>query len=605
MEIAIAATSHQTWASRNPASVTTCWDWLYEMRPPLPEELALCQATNPLRPRLMKALLDPSQKDEFPVTYRDAIASEDMEAACAASIGAMAAIFERGRDFSEFDEWITRADTIFTRGDEISPLGRGALALQCAIARLCGTGNLIQADGYTRLLFDLAEVAGSDSLRIQHAAVSAYCHVMAGRLRFADAVISDGLHLSPQPHSDIIPKIHLQASLGLLNAVRGHSGYARECLDAVVRHPLFDQLPTSLWLLSMGHRLLSLAGSGCPEEEIDGCAERIRTRSIPANCNYHRAYMHYALGAAALLTGQAETALFHARHATELGQLSQSPVAERTAIGLQIQALNELCRDDEALSIAASGIEEWQSTGAGLLVATIAIEQASMLLKQGKVMAARAALASARAAMPPGEDLPRNLRSDQFVTDLVNRLEPDPLLQNTMPKDPRPVQITTFGEFRVEINGKVIYDRDWRGARGKTLLKALVVLGGYKVPAEHLADLLWPDADGDIARNNLKVALWRLRRLGCSKSETPLPWIAIQHGCVSLVSSLCNVDCIEFERRLAMALDADSPEDIRAALSCYMGDFLANDGNIPWIVGHRERLARHHHQGMATLEARY
>ena len=41
------------------------------------------------------------------------------------------------------------------------------------------------------------------------------------------------------------------------------------------------------------------------------------------------------------------------------------------------------------------------------------------------------------------------------------------------------MQITTFGELCVEINGRRIYDRDWHGKRTKALLKALIVLGGY------------------------------------------------------------------------------------------------------------------------------
>ena len=74
------------------------------------------------------------------------------------------------------------------------------------------------------------------------------------------------------------------------------------------------------------------------------------------------------------------------------------------------------------------------------------------------------------------------------------------------------------------------------------LLLALIGEGGYKVPAERLSDLLWPDSDGDQAAQNLKVALHRLRRLGCAPDEAPVNWIHVKHGHVSLARSLCWVD---------------------------------------------------------------
>ena len=73
-------------------------------------------------------------------------------------------------------------------------------------------------------------------------------------------------------------------------------------------------------------------------------------------------------------------------------------------------------------------------------------------------------------------------------------------------------------------------------------LDTLIGEGGYKVPAERLSDLLWPDSDGDQAAQNLKVALHRLRRLGCAPDEAPVNWIHVKHGHVSLARSLCWVD---------------------------------------------------------------
>jgi hypothetical protein len=104
---------------------------------------------------------------------------------------------------------------------------------------------------------------------------------MSGRLLVAKAIVSDALHLSPQPGSHLIPKLHLLASLCLLNTVRGLVVDAQENFDAIARHPIFDQLPASIWLMYMGHRLLSLASSRVQTEELAACANKIRALSIP------------------------------------------------------------------------------------------------------------------------------------------------------------------------------------------------------------------------------------------------------------------------------------------------------------------------------------
>ncbi len=115
-----------------------------------------------------------------------------------------------------------------------------------------------------------------------------------------------------------------------------------------------------------------------------------------------------------------------------------------------------------------------------------------------------------------------------------------------------PIRIRTFGNMRIEIGDTVICDRRWRGGRTRLLLKALIAYGGTNVPYEHLADTLWPDNDGDRAEQNLKVALSRLRRLGCRKGEEPIQWIAVKSKKVSLVRPLCAVDSIVFREAVVV-----------------------------------------------------
>jgi LuxR family maltose regulon positive regulatory protein len=120
----------------------------------------------------------------------------------------------------------------------------------------------------------------------------------------------------------------------------------------------------------------------------------------------------------------------------------------------------------------------------------------------------------------------------------------------------------------------------------------LLVLGGRKVLTARLANMLWPDADGDLARNNLKVAVWRLRHLGQREGESALPWLLLHNGHLSLASGVVGVDAGMFRESAETALRA-RPVDTAAlvsALDLYEGDFLAGDDSEIWIVDQRQRL---------------
>ena len=150
---------------------------------------------------------------------------------------------------------------------------------------------------------------------------------------------------------------------------------------------------------------------------------------------------------------------------------------------------------------------------------------------------ARAGLAAARGLVPAGETLRPLHRPRGWVDEL------EALLGGTGAQ-PR-VRIQTLGEFIVEIDGRRIYDRDWKGQRTRMLLIALICEGGQKVPTTRLADMLWPDAEGDKALQNLKVVLHRLRRLGCRECDEAVSWVHVKQGMVSLVRGLCWVDVLE------------------------------------------------------------
>src|SRR5690606_5471027 len=86
------------------------------------------------------------------------------------------------------------------------------------------------------------------------------------------------------------------------------------------------------------------------------------------------------------------------------------------------------------------------------------------------------------------------------------------LVDDDVPGWPWPVEVRLLGRFELRRGGERV---DERTASGKPveLLKALACLGGRGVHEHALTEALWPDADGDRARDALKTTLSRLRKL--------------------------------------------------------------------------------------------
>lgn len=144
---------------------------------------------------------------------------------------------------------------------------------------------------------------------------------------------------------------------------------------------------------------------------------------------------------------------------------------------------------------------------------------------------------------------------------------------------PWPVRICTLGRFDVLVDDEPLAFGRKAPKRTLALLKALIAFGGRNVPEQRLADVLWPDQDGDAAQESLAAALHRLRRL-LGTTEV----IRQSSGALSLDSQRCFVDAWAFEAGL------EHPAREQAALSLYRGSFLPGDPDAQWAISMRERL---------------
>lgn len=192
----------------------------------------------------------------------------------------------------------------------------------------------------------------------------------------------------------------------------------------------------------------------------------------------------------------------------------------------------------------------------------------------------------------------------EYVLGLIRRRNLTPPANTRSSESwPYPIKIYTLGGFRIIKDGKPIEFSGKVQQKPLELLKALITLGGANVNFEQLADVLWPDADGDLAYQSFEAALHRLRKLiGNDKT------IQRQGGAIAINRRYCWVDIWAFgklhEEMEAFMKRCEGKEgvssdgnDIKLASSLarkvfelYKGRYLAGDSEKAWLIAYRERL---------------
>ncbi len=140
---------------------------------------------------------------------------------------------------------------------------------------------------------------------------------------------------------------------------------------------------------------------------------------------------------------------------------------------------------------------------------------------------------------------------------------------------PWPIKIYTLGRFEVFVDGRPLHANGSNPRRLLQLLKTLIATGGpdRKVQASTIADLLWSEAEGDQAMNNLKMNVKRLRRLlGYEQA------LSYRHGQLGLdTERYCWIDCWAFEHILERPPTQRHLACLEKAFRLYTGPFLKCD----------------------------
>jgi len=161
---------------------------------------------------------------------------------------------------------------------------------------------------------------------------------------------------------------------------------------------------------------------------------------------------------------------------------------------------------------------------------------------------------------------------------------------------PWALKLHTLGTFALlKEDRPEVYSRKVQ-SKPLLMLKALVALGGKNIQEEQLTDILWPDAEGDLAHQSFAVTLRRLRTLlGNEKA------LSLRGSRLTLDPGHCWVDAIAFESLLARIDESGRAGDAipvgtlaatlaRDAIALYHGPFLPGESSHPCFVAMRERL---------------
>jgi LuxR family transcriptional regulator, maltose regulon positive regulatory protein len=157
---------------------------------------------------------------------------------------------------------------------------------------------------------------------------------------------------------------------------------------------------------------------------------------------------------------------------------------------------------------------------------------------------------------------------------------------------PWPVRIRALGGFSLEFEDRPVSFAGKAPKKPLELLKALVATGGTEVDSAWLGEQLWPDAEGDAARDAFNTTHSRLRKL------LPLDDVLmLSEGKLRLNPGHVWTDVRAFERvvedcleklRRAKGFEIESAGE--TLLSLYSGDLLKGEPDVPWIISARDRL---------------
>src|SRR5512133_2486043 len=156
------------------------------------------------------------------------------------------------------------------------------------------------------------------------------------------------------------------------------------------------------------------------------------------------------------------------------------------------------------------------------------------------------------------------------------------------------LEVRLLGTFEVKHNRKLL---NISSRPAQTLFAYLILSTGTSHRREKLAGLLWPDSLEETARDNLRHALWRMRKALEVASST-----RFLHADDVTISFKQSADYWLDAAELEKLSDDKGADELIAVLSNYQGELLPGFYD-EWAVSEREHLYSIFEHHMARLMA--
>jgi DNA-binding SARP family transcriptional activator len=182
-----------------------------------------------------------------------------------------------------------------------------------------------------------------------------------------------------------------------------------------------------------------------------------------------------------------------------------------------------------------------------------------------------------------------------YVRELIRKrhLLPDPAA-SALEAWPWPVKVYTLGRFSILLDDQPLsMGRRTQHGKPLALLKAVIAFGGREVSQGELNEALWPEADGDAARQAFDTTLHRLRKLLGEEA------VMLADGKLTLDPQRVWVDLWSAERLirdLEQTLRKPAPEThgicatAEKLFHLYTGPFLREENDAAWALSRREKV---------------
>ncbi len=199
-----------------------------------------------------------------------------------------------------------------------------------------------------------------------------------------------------------------------------------------------------------------------------------------------------------------------------------------------------------------------------------------------------------------------------FVRQVIRlkQLRPPPL---TGPQWPWLVRVRTLGGFRLDIQGKRYQPPHKAQDKPLELLKLLVTcqaLGRASVDKNWIVERLWADSAPENARKSLDMAVSRLRRLLGEESA-----IVAYEGRLQLSTDSVWTDIQQLRNALSEAqrqrdakaagnniVSSEATAVVTTVLQLYVGPYLINEEEPPWLLAGREAIVAGVRQVLLTAD---